>query len=240
MNDIFTVPERICFYHCDSRQNLSLRTYLEWSGEMGNLHLESRGITWQGMLAERQAFLLSRLAFRRFRPARYGMECRFQTWEGGVKGPSFLRNFQLLGPEGEVLAQSATTWMLVDPVDRRILRPSQCVHEMRPCDRPVEPLIGRLRLSSLPQVAEHVVHPSQIDGNGHMGNQYYADLLSDYAPEDLRGRTVLAAQLAFHHEARLGETVTLFAAPDGADAFSMSGRLPDGRTCFEAQVQVAL
>ena len=41
-----TIPQRINFYNCDSSRNLTLRAYLEWSVELGNLHLESRGITW--------------------------------------------------------------------------------------------------------------------------------------------------------------------------------------------------
>ena len=58
---------------------------------------------------------------------------------------------------------------------------------------------GCLRISArsfeeeLPEVARHQVGFSQIDCNGHMGNQYYADLISDYAPETLKGQSVQKA-----------------------------------------------
>ena len=121
-----TIPQRINFYNCDSGQNLTLRSYLEWSGEMGNLHLESRGMSIEEFNVVLEV-LLSRLAFRRLAPVTYGQNCRFTTWEFGVKGPQFIRNFSLEGEDGRVLAQSTSAWILVDPVERSILRPSQCV-----------------------------------------------------------------------------------------------------------------
>lgn len=233
-----TVPQRINFYNCDSRQNLTLRSYLEWSGELGNLHLERRGITWQEMQEKRQVFLLSRLAFRRMAPVTYGRNCRFTTWEFGVKGPQFIRNFSLEGEDGRVLAQSTSAWILVDPVERNILRPSQCVYTMQPNPTPVEPELRRLHLPQLPELARHQVRPSQIDCNGHLGNQFYADLLSDYAPEPFRGGVVEELQMSFDHEARLGEELTLRGRGTGPDSYELQAVLPDGRKCFEAQVKI--
>lgn len=238
MNYELTLPQRIKFYHCNGHQDLSLRAYLEWSVEMGNLHLESRGITWQQMREERQIILLSRLAYTRLAPATYGQNCRFTTWEYGVKGPQFIRNFSLEGEDGRVLAQSTSAWILVDPVERKILRPSQCLHELLPHPREVSPEIQRFRLPEMPVVARHQVRPSQIDGNGHMGNQFYADLLTDYAPAPFAGRTVQSAQMTFDHEAREGEVLTLCAEATGPESYAMSGRLPDGRKCFEALITV--
>lgn len=238
MENRFTVPQRVHFYHCDREQNLTLRAYLEWSGEMGNLHLESRGITWREMQQQRQVFLLSRLAFRRLAPVTYGLHCRFHTWEYGIKGPQFIRNFSLEGEDGALLAQSTSAWILVDPVERKILRPSQCVYTMQPNPTPVQPALERLHLPELPELARHVVRPSQIDCNGHLGNQFYADLICDYAPEGFQGRAVQALQISFDHEAYLGQTITLCGQSTGPRSFALEGRLPDGRRCFGALVEV--
>lgn len=233
-----TVPQRINFYNCDRDRNMTLRAYLEWSGDVGNRHLESRGITWQMMQEQRQVFLLSRLAFRRMAPVTYGRNCRFSTWEYGIKGPQFIRNFSLEGEDGQVLAQSCSAWILVDPVERKILRPGQCVYTMQPNPISVAPVLERFHLPELPQLARHVVRPSQIDCNGHLGNQFYADLLSDYAPEPFHGAAVEELQMSFDHEAYLGQELTLFGQSAGPDSYVMQARLPDGRKCFEAQVRV--
>lgn len=233
-----TIPQRINFYNCDSSRNLTLRAYLEWSVELGNLHLESRGITWPEMQEKRQVFLLSRLAFRRMAPVTYAQSCRFTTWEFGVKGPQFIRNFSLEGEDGQVLAQSTSAWILVDPVERSILRPSQCVYTMQPNPTPVAPELRRLHLPQLPELARHRVRPSQIDCNGHMGNPFYADILSDYAPEPFQGSVVEELQMSFDHEARLGDELTLRGRVTGPDSYEMQAVLPDGKKCFEAQVQV--
>lgn len=239
MNAKMTIPWRICFYNCDRERNMTLRAYLEQSGDLGNLHLERRGITWQAMQDKRQVFLLSRLAFRRMAPVQYSQPCQFSTWEYGVRGPQFIRNFSLEGEDGQVLAQSTSAWILVDPVERRILRPSQCAYAMEPNETDVLPRLERFHLPELPQVARHLVRPSQIDCNGHLGNQFYADLLSDYAPEPFRGGVVEELQMSFDHEARLGQELTLCAQTVGPASYAMQARLPDGRKCFEAQVTVS-
>lgn len=233
-----TIPQRINFYNCDREQNLTLRSYLEWSGEMGNLHLESWGITWREMQQQRQVFLLSRLAFRRMAPITYGMRCRFTTWEYGIKGPQFIRNFSLTGEDGQVLAQSTSAWILVDPVERKILRPSQCVYTMQPTPIPVQPMLERLHLPDLPELARHVVQPAQIDCNGHLGNQFYADLLTDYAPAEFRGKAVQRLQMSFDHEAYLDQELTICGQETGPDSYLMEASLPDGRRCFGAKVEV--
>lgn len=236
----YTVPQRICFYHCDSSQNLTLRAYLEWSEELGNLHMESRGITWQKMRDQRQIILLSRLSFRRMAPVTYAQNCRFTTWEYGIKGPQFIRNYSLEGEDGQVLAQSTSAWILVDPVERTILRPSQCAFEMQPNPTPVLPELRRFHLPELPELARHRVMFSQIDGNGHMGNQYYADLLSEYAPEPFRGGVVEELQMSFDHEACLDQELTLRGRVTGQDGYEMQAVLPDGKKCFEARVRVQM
>lgn len=238
MKPILTVPHRVNFYNCGQDRTLSLRSYLAWSGDLANRHLEERGITWEKMQQERQVFLLSRLAWRRFAPIPYGTKCRFSTWEYQVRGALFHRNFSLEDGEGRVLAQSATGWIMVDPVERRILRPGTCGYPLWPTQVEVTLQMKRLRLPELPQVAEHLVRPSEIDLNGHLGNQYYADLLLDYAPEPLRGRSIVAAQMTFDHEALEGERISLFARTTGERSCAMYGLLSDGRRCFDAEIEV--
>ncbi|MBQ3089742.1 MAG: hypothetical protein IJD21_04170 [Oscillospiraceae bacterium] len=239
MDQILTIPQRINFYNCDRNRDLSLRSYLEWCGEMGNLHLEQIGLTWERMQTERQAFLLSRVGYHRLAPVQYGEQCRFHTWIGGIKGPLFLRNFSLEKADGSTAIESTSGWMLVDPVERKILRPSQFKHEHPAYDRPVDAQLIRFRLSELPELGRHTVLPSQIDTNGHMGNQFYADLLANYAPDGLGIRVIDRAQLVFDHEAIEGEEITLYGQRTDACSYEMYGVLPSGRKCFEAQVTVA-
>lgn len=236
MDQILSIPQRINFYNCDRNRNLSLRSYLDWSGEMGNLHLEQIGLTWESMQRDRQAFLLSRVAYKRLAPAKYSDRCIFRTWVPGVKGAQFLRNFSLEKEDGTQLIQSASSWILVDPVDRKILRPSQFRSTMVKCEQPVATEVKRFRLAELPQVGQHQVRPAQIDTNGHMGNQYYADLLTDFAPGGLGVLPIQEAQIAFDHEAKEYEVITLYALQTGELSYEMYGTLPDGRKCFEAQV----
>lgn len=239
MDQVLTIPQRINFYNCDRNRNLSLRSYLEWCGEMGNLHIEQAGLTWENMQKERQAFLLSRVGYHRLAPVRYSDNCKFHTWIGGIKGAQFIRNFSLEKNDGTVLIQSTSGWILVDPIDRKILRPNQFNHEHKAYDRPVDAHMNRFRLGELPWVGEHQVRPAQIDTNGHMGNQFYADLLTDFAPGGLGTLPIEEAQLVFAHEAKEGEIIALYAQQTGHRSYDMYGTLPDGRKCFEAQVTVS-
>ncbi len=238
MERLYTENKKIKFYDCDENGNLNVRTYLSWCAEIAGDHLVSRGILREELLEKRQVFLLSQVALRVIRPLKYHEECVFHTWEMPLKGVKFMRHFALLDKNGEECYHSTSAWILVDPVDRKILRPSQYGFEVLPVDREVSVQLTRLRTPEMPQTAEFIVPASKIDGNGHMGNQFYTDLLRDFAPLDMTGKIFKEVELSYNHEARQGERLYIHTDAVSEDGFSMYGEFEDGHRSFEASVKI--
>lgn len=76
-------------------------------------------------------FLLSRSSFRIHRMPRVYEEIVVSTWEHGIKGSQFLRDFEYFSKEGELLVSASTAWLLVNPVSRKILRPTEFIGELQ-------------------------------------------------------------------------------------------------------------
>jgi len=141
---------------------------------------------------------------------------------------------------GEALCEYSASWFLADPVSRKVLRPSEYRHEPLLCDRTVAAEPRRLKLPEMPAAARHTVVFTEIDGNNHMNNRFYGHLLVNHAPEGFLGKRIKTADIAYVHEALLGDVITIHCAADSETGYSMYGVLPDGRRCFDAHAEVFL
>ena len=239
MENVFSINKQLCFYNCDRDKNLLLSSYLGWCGEIAGMQLDARGITREDMLDARQVFLLNRHACKQLRPAKYRQSCVLKTWEMAIQGPRFIRGYALEDMEGTRLWESVSSWVLVDPVSRKILRPADYNHKSLFSDESISVELPKFRLPEAPETAVHTVPFSQIDGNGHLSNRFYGDMLSDYAPAPFVGRPITEADITFSHEARLGEQIHIHTAATDENAYFMYGLFEDGRRCFEALAKVA-
>lgn len=238
---VFSIERRVNFYNADRNGDLLLSSYLNWCGEIAGQHLETRGITRADMLEEDQVFLLTKVSYRSFRPARYGDIVTLKTWEHSIKGVHFYRCFAL-EKNGERLCESISDWSLVAPRSRKVLRPSEYKHEFLLTEHPVSAEITKIKLTELPLVSVHKVTFSETDGNGHLNNSNYGNFLYDHAPDEhaeqfVSGKTIRTAQIAFIKEAMQGDSISLHTAAI-EDGYQMYGEFADGKRCFEAEIMV--
>ena len=238
MDYVYSEKKKLHFYNCDENGHLSIPSYLSWCAEIAGSHLLARGISRQRLLEEGKVFLLTHVSFQVLKPLSYQEEGVLKTWEGGTRGVQFLRNFALADAEGNDRYQSASSWVLVDPQNRKILRPSQYGFETFPVSLAIQPQLARLKLNGLPQTATYQVPLSKIDSNHHMGNQFYAELLMDFAPVAMEGRPIVAGEIVYSHEAKKEEAIHIHTQALAENRFAMYGVFDDGRRCFEAAATV--
>ena len=205
------------------------------------MHLEVRGITRERMLEDDQLFLLTRVAYLCHKPAKYGDEVTLKTWEHSVKGANFFRCFAL-ERDGERLCESISAWVLVDPTSRKILRPNEYKYEFLLTDEPITARICKNKITEQEFCAVHKVMFSETDGNGHLNNSNYGDLLLDHAPSAAakmldNGGILRSAEIGFLKEARFGEDISIHTGGDNG-CVVMYGCFPDGKRCFEATAEV--
>lgn len=235
---IFSVKKHISFYNCDENEQLSLPSYLAWCSEMGGLQLAQRGITRKTMMDERQVFLLSQIAYECIKPAVHEEGCTLKTWESSVSGAKFLRSYLLENEQGEPLCRSVSSWILVDPISRKILRPKEYKHECLLVNDELLPALARIKIIDGEKVGEHITKHSDLDGNRHLNNRHYGKFVIDYAPEIFLGKTIKFANILYINEARLNDKINIYSAVTAANGYCVYGILDNGKKCFEATCEV--
>lgn len=184
-----------------------------------------------------QAFILSKLYMRFFKPAYAYEVLRVETWTGEEsRGFTFYRSFRVLRGD-EVIADALTLWALIDtethrllPIDRficnfvdeasiNIRMPRRIAY---PADAPLD-CVGQRRILY-----------GDIDYNRHMNNTHYPNMLVDYlpCPEHLRVREMV---LSFLRGAQYDDEIGILRSSVGND-FYFKTVDSVGNTCLEARV----
>ena len=152
----------------------------------------------------------------------------------------YVRDYRLLGDNGESLVDATSSWIIMEKTKRTIVRPnalegivdSKAQNENYAIEEPA----ARILLpkdSPLEAVGEHRVIYSDLDCNGHTNNAKYTVWAMDCLPGELvRNHNIKDITINFNREALFGETVTLYHAQNGCE------HIVEGR-CGDAQIFVS-
>ena len=155
------------------------------------------------------------------------------------------RDFEVSDAEGrKTLIQATSSWLLIDTLSRRMLRPDHVLGEKSPAtalDRDaIAEHCGKLVTprSGMKPVRTHDVLYSDADFNGHTNNAKYIEWAFDTLPLDIvSGKDIDEFQINFNHETRPGETVELLRGMTGPDTFFVEGRCSD-KTVFQCHIRL--
>ena len=228
--------EELVFWDCDREQRVRVAALLSRLGAFAGYDYDARGLTHELLWANREVFLLSRAAIRIHDCPRARDLLDITTWEAGPKAAHMGRNYEMRDQQGRLRVCARTDWILVDPLTRKILRPSAftakpLLSSDRPLDCPetrkiVLPKEGREDLGT------RTVRWSDLDGNGHLFSGNYGDIIWDALPEDLQVRVPREFQINYSREAVLGDTLRLEGFR-GETGYFVEGLGPRG-ACFTA------
>ena len=197
----------------------------------GDDQLGPYGCTW----------VLARQHVRFERPVMHKESCKILTWHKGLQGLFFLRDYMLLGADGQPSVRSTSSWVVMNIAERHVVRPdflSKIVsmapqstdHAIaEPADKVVMP-----RDAEISRIGSHLVRYSDVDYNQHANNVKYTVWAMDALPEELvNTKGVKELTVNFNREARPGETVELWHAIDPAGAHIVEGRVDDHQVFIE-------
>ncbi len=202
--------------------------------------LDGSNLSYMNLYNHSIAFVLTKITIRTHCDINLYDDITVETYPRPVKGAAFIRDF-ILRNNGNLCAESSTTWCIIDLTERKILRPTA----LDPIgtlptttNNPVElPFVRRLnKFENSKQTDVREVRYSQLDMNGHLNNTFYADYVFDSLnnPADLPMND-LFFEINFKNEALVGETLTLFTACENYESFDFSAiKKSDEKPCFTA------
>ena len=234
----YSRQQEVTFRDCDRNQQMRIGALLSVLALWGGYDYDARGLTHDKLAEMRCVFLLSRAVMKiRRRPVNREV-LTVDTWEDGFRGPHFRRVYRISDDAGNVLVHAKSDWLLVDPVSRKIERPSAFTARKIPasCGQEIdcpEPKKIRVPPDGLQELGNRVIRWSDLDGNGHLFSGNYGDIVWDFLPPDLRSRPVDTFAINYSREVTLGDNLRLTGVSHGA-VYRIEGFGP-AEPCFAAE-----
>ncbi len=199
----------------DFKDELSLFSLLSLVQESAGASADELGFGYDALKKIGCGFVVVNTYCEFSRPIRLGEQISVETWPLPPRHVIFERDSRVLAESGEVLANFAARWCLVDLKSFTLQTPEKLgeVHENCPYrdEKTVEvsswkipKIAGNLRFA-------RTVRVSDCDHYLHANNAKYADFFMDcFTMEELASRPIKAFQIAYIKQAKEGETLELF------------------------------
>lgn len=235
-------------YLTDNNYRFKPSAFMTVAQEMAMNSAEILGFGYDDLFPNyHMAWVLSRVHFKFLKPIVWRDMIQFRTWHKGIQSIFYVRDFQVVGEDGEIAILGTSSWVILDLENRSLVR----MTELPPCVSP-DPMLNESAIEELApkvmmprkcvpeQVKDHVVVYGDLDINGHTNNVRYLDWAMDCIdPEVTTKLPVKEVQINFNKETHLGEVVSLFRfeETDGDDrVFTVEG-LVEGKQSFCVKIR---
>ncbi len=231
-------------YDTDVAHYLKPGAFMDLAQELANISADSLGFGFKDLQRYGTAWILSRMHIEFLNMPRWKDVVELQTWHKGFDGPFYVRDFRMLGADGQPAVLATSSWLILDMNSRRLLRREHLEGKL-PLDTEchedaIAESCGKVTLpeAELEEMFEHRVGYSDIDFVGHANNARYVVWAMDSLDyEEVSTRRVRSLRINFNKEVCAGDTVELFRAPvEGG--WVVEGRVGD-RSSFCVDIRFA-
>ena len=200
-------------YFVDERKRLRVSAFMELSQQIAEDNSEALGFGYNALIASGDVWILSRMQMRFLRMPRFKDKVRFETWHSGTEGPLFIRDYEMLSPEGEPMVLSNSSWAIMNLESRAVQRPDRFDIPRESLGRPscLESAPRKIRIPADAVLEERMSREarySDVDYNHHVNNARYVvwamDCLGEAAYQDFTEINV-----NFNHELAPGASVEI-------------------------------
>ncbi|MEG1027348.1 MAG: thioesterase [Oscillospiraceae bacterium] len=226
------------FGDCDFQKRVRLSTLMSsFTDVAGNAYTE-KGFAHDYLWENGQVFLVSRMSIHIYKMPEAYQKVKIETWENKIKGVQFFREFRVHSGN-EILLEASTSWVLVNPITRQILKPDSCIGHFNLNPDDVAKVIpqGKIKFpQQLNSVGKRTVRYSDLDFNGHLYNAFYSNIAMDYLPIDFVKKDLSDFRVNFKNEVKYGEELEILTAIEDNVAYVI-GMVGD-KTSFECEFTV--
>lgn len=232
----FTQNFNIRWHDTNANREITPSAILTFMQETTNKHIQTMYPNLEYIRdVLHQAFILSKVYMRFYKPAHSYDDITVETWTGiESRGFTFYRSFCVkIGDY--IIADALTTWCLVDTIEHKLLPVSKFENnfvdeESLKVDMPRK--IKFPDVSPLEFISERKIVYSDIDYNKHMNNTHYPNMLIDFLPSPEAYR-VKELMLSFIKGAMYNDVISIHRTEDNG-VFYFRTTDTDGKTCLEA------
>lgn len=234
--NIYNMQVFLTFRDCDMKKRVKLSSVLSFLADSAGNDYYEKGFSHEKLLEMRQVFLISKISLRIHTMPMTNDVLTVSTWENGSKGAVVNRNFEITLPDGKPCISATSTWLIVDPVSRKICRPSsfkgriieksERVVDCYPCEK------LSCHDTEFDFLGEHKVVFSNLDGNGHLYSANYGNIAVDFLPEKYQLLDICDFSIDYIKEARIEETIQIYGHEDDENCrYTIMGQC-NGKDCF--------
>jgi acyl-ACP thioesterase len=238
----FVVP---C-YMADDEYRLRASAFMDVAQDMALQGSQELGFGFDRMNEVHMGWVLYRMYFKFLRPVIWREHMTMNTWHKGLEGLVFLRDFELLGADGERAVVGTSSWVVLDMQNRSFVRNDALPPFVNPEPQNTEDAVKE----RAPKVVVpaglgkrfdrvHTIRYSDTDFNGHTNNVKYVVWAMDRIdPEFASTHQVKEIAVNFNRETKLGDIVQLFAAEelDGDRRIFYVEGFVEGRQSFAVKI----
>lgn len=236
--EIYNEQFELSFYDCDIDEKMKLSKILAISSDSAGKEYICRDITREKMIEEKQIMLLSRYHVKINRLPKRDEILTLKTWEKGVQGPLLLRDCEIIDSNKKSCVKIASTWFIVNPETRTFIRPknfkfkefknSNIDNECSYCKK----LLFDEEKSEY--VGSHKVTYSELDGNGHLNNANYANIIYDLLMNINDTFKITDFYINYVKEAKVNDVIKLYKYYEN-NRWHIVGKI-SGKTSFISEV----
>ena len=235
----FHAETNVYFSQCGKDRQLSLHELLKITSDIAVEDYRERGLSREVLLEHNLAILVSRCAFRFHRLPRENEHITVTTWEEPPEALQLRRAYRITAADGTPLVSGMSTWLLVNPVSRRIIPTKQFTLRTPPaaarehdCLEPGKIIVP----DDCRRLGGRTVGWSDLDANGHTNNSRYGAFLEDALPEAYREKAFTDFRINYSKEAVLGQELSVWGHfDDAAGRILLKGATESGPS-FEGEL----
>ena len=217
---------KIATYDIDKYKRMRFSAILRLQQEVGELHLNCCGMSYNFLAAEGLIFVLTSSRFKIARNPELGEEIKLKTWHKKNKRAQFYRCYQFIDSEENIIIDSMSSFVIINHETHKILRPSVFDKYDFPQYPDKDNSIPEDEKMLFPDNPDFLggreIRFSDLDYNFHTNNTIYADFIYDYIPD-------VAVQLPAKEV-----WIRFIKETSQSDKLALYGKLADGRFYLKA------
>lgn len=207
MNGKYEFEGKIRYSEIDETGCLSLAGLVNYFQDVSTFQSEELGIGVEYLTERHQAWILSSWQIVIDHLPKLCESVKAQTWAYDFQGFYGMRNFVLLGADGEPAARANSIWVLYDTRENRPVRVPEDMAQAYPMLEPLEMEYAPRKIR-LPQGGESretfAIGRHQLDTNHHVNNGQYIAMAAEYLPAGFKIRQMRAE---YKMQARLHDEI---------------------------------